>query len=262
MLILAGMVSMVFPAIWMICSSFKTLSEITAVPLRLLPQRLEWGNYLHALETTMGPRAFVNSIIVTGIVTGSSVATSLWGGFTFAKLRWRGRDKMFLVVLATLMVPGFLMIIPRYVIVSKLDLINTYGGVVLPYLITVFGVFMAKQFMLSIPDELMDAATVDGCSTWCSFWRIIVPLCKPIASVLAILTFNSFWDELLWGVMVLTTREMATVPVAIAYLKSQDYSFPEVQMAAGTLSILPVLIFFVVFQRYIIQGISLSGIKG
>jgi len=260
--ILAGLLFMVVPGIWMVLSSFKTRAEITAVPLTLLPEAFRWDNYARAIEQMKFTRVFANSLIVTTAVTLINLLTATWGGYTFGKLRWPGRDRLFVLLLTTLMIPGFLTIIPRYVLVSKLGMVNTYWGMVVPFMIGVFGIFLTKQYMLSIPDELVDAAKVDGCSALGIYWRIIVPLCKPIIAVLGIFVFEWSWDDLLWGILILTDRTMWTLPVAIANLRLQAGNLFELQMAGSTMSVVPVLIVFALLQRHIIRGVALSGMKG
>ena len=246
----------------MILSSFKTVLEITAVPLRLLPERFLWQNYAKAMEYTQFPRALLNSLIVTSAITVANVLTGTWGGYTFGKLRWPGRDTVFMVLLSTLMVPAFLTVIPRYLLVNWMGMINTYSGMVVPFLTGTFGIFLTKQYMLSIPDELVDAARVDGCSALGIYWYIILPMCRPIIAVLTITTLNQFWDALLWGLMILTKHDMFTIPVALSYLKDETDWMVELQMAGGTLAVVPVLIVFIIFQKQIIQGVALSGLKG
>lgn len=246
----------------MVLSSFKTRAEIAAVPMRLLPERWLWDNYVQAFEATKFPRVFGNSLIVVVSVTVVHVLTCTWGGYTFGKLRWPGRDKVFVLLLTTLMIPGFLTIIPRYVLVSKMGMVNTYWGMIVPFMVGVFGIFLTKQYMLSIPDELVDAAKVDGCSALGIYWRIIVPLCKPIIAVLGIFVFEWSWDDLLWGILILTDRTMWTLPVAIANLRLQAGNLFELQMAGSTMSVVPVLIVFAFLQRHIIRGVALSGLKG
>jgi len=260
--IIVGMIFMLIPGIWMFLSSFKTLTEVSAVPLRLLPERLVWQNYAVAIKTTLFPRALLNSIIVTSVITFANVVTGTWGGYAFGKLRWPGRDIVFSLLLSTIMIPAFLTVIPRYLLMNWMNLINTYGGMIVPFLIGTFGIFLTKQYMLTIPDELVDAATVDGCSALGIYWYIILPMCRPIIAVLTITTFTQFWDALLWGLMILTKREMFIIPVALSYLKDETDVLIHLQMAGGTLAVIPVLIVFIIFQKQIIQGVALSGLKG
>jgi multiple sugar transport system permease protein len=262
LVIIVGLIFMVLPGFWMVLSSFKTRAEIIAVPFQFWPEQLVWENYTRAIEHTKFFRVFANSLVVTVSITVANIFTCTWGGYTFGKLRWPGRDKVFLLLLSTMMIPGFLTLIPRYVLVAQLDLLNSYSGMIIPFLTGTFGIFLTKQYMLSIPDELTDAATVDGCSPLGIYWRIILPLSKPIIAVLAIFVFDWAWDDLLWGIMILTDREMWTIPVAIANLRAQAGTQVELQMAGSTLAVIPVIILFLFLQRHIIQGVALSGLKG
>lgn len=261
-IILLGIIFMVTPGLWMVLASFKTRAEIQAVPMQLLPETFRLDNYAKAIEYTKFPLVFMNSLIITLCITVANVFTCTWGGYTFGKLRWPGRDAMFMLLLSTMMIPGFLTLIPRYVLVAKLGLLNSYGGMIIPFLTGAFGIFLTKQFMTGIPNDLVDAATVDGCSAFGVYWRIILPMSKPIIAVLSIFVFDWAWDDLLWGIMILTDREMWTLPVAIANLRAQVGNQFEYQMAGSTLSIIPVILLFILLQRHIVQGVALSGLKG
>lgn len=261
-IILMGLVLMVIPGLWMVLASFKTQPEISAIPLTFWPETWRITNYVEAIDAMIFWRVFANSLIVTVAITVAHIFTSTWGGYTFGKLRWPGRDFVFLILLTTMMIPGFLTLIPRYVLVAKLELLNSYGGMIIPALMGTFGIFLTKQYMTSIPDELLDAATVDGCSALGTYWRIVLPLCKSIIAVLTIFVFDSAWDDLLWGSIILTDREMWTLPIAIANLRIQESNQYELQMAGSTLAVIPVVILFVILQRHIVQGVALSGLKG
>ena len=262
LIILIGLILMVTPGVWMVLASFKTRSEITAIPLRMLPDTLMFQNYTTAIEYTKFYDVFLNSLIITASITIANIFTCTWGGYTFGKLRWPGRDTVFLLILSTMMIPGFLTLIPRYILVAKMGMINTYAGMIIPFLTGAFGIFMTKQFMTGIPDELIDAATVDGCSALGIYWRIILPLCKPIIAVLALFVFDWAWDDLLWGIMILTDRARWTLPIAIVNLQVRTSNQYELQMAGATLAVIPVVCLFLVCQRYIVQGVTLSGLKG
>lgn len=261
-IILAGLIFMITPAVWMVLASFKTQSEISAIPLRFWPEVWRFSNYPEAMSAMKFWHVFGNSLLITISITVANVFTCTWGGYTFGKLRWPGRDFVFMLLLSTMMIPGFLTLIPRYVLVAKLGLLNSYGGMIIPFLTGTFGIFLTKQFMLSIPDELSDAATVDGCSAFGIYWRIILPMSKPIIAVLSIFVFDWAWDDLLWGIMILTDREMWTLPIAISNLRIQQSNQYELQMAGSTIAIIPVIILFLFLQRHIVQGVALSGLKG
>ncbi len=257
-----GIFLTVLPAVWMLMSSFKNMAEISAVPMTLLPDHLRIENYQKAIQLTRFPRVFTNSLIVTISITVANVFLCTWGGYTFSKLRWPGRDTVFLLILATMMIPSFLTLVPRYVLTAKLGMLNSYAGMIVPFMTGPFGIFLTKQYMLSIPGELTDAAMVDGASAFDIYWRIILPLCKPIVAVLAIFVFNWSWDDLLWGVMILTNRNNWTLPLAIADLRTQGLDQYDLQMAGSALAVIPVIIVFILLQKYIVQGVALSGIKG
>jgi multiple sugar transport system permease protein len=261
-IIVLGLIFMVTPGLWMVLASFKTRAEIQAVPMQLWPETFRLQNYARAIEFTKFGQVFLNSLIITIAITVANVFTCTWGGYTFGKLRWPGRDTVFMLLLATMMIPGFLTLIPRYVLVAKMGLLNSYGGMIIPFLTGAFGIFLTKQFMSGIPNELIDAATVDGSSALGVYWRIILPLSKPIIAVLAIFVFDWAWDDLLWGIMILTDREMWTLPVAIANLRVQAGNQFEYQMAGSTLAVIPVILLFIALQRHIVQGVALSGLKG
>jgi multiple sugar transport system permease protein len=258
----AGLVIMVVPALWLISSSLKTLAEVFAVPMRLLPQQPQWQNYIDAIETTHMGRSFRNSSILAVTSTVLAVFISTWGGYVFSKLEWRGREQVMTALLSTMMIPGFLTLIPKFVMVIKLGMMNSFAGVIVPGLVSTFGIFMCRQFMLSIPKDLTDAAIVDGCNVFGIYWRIILPLCKPVMAVLAISTFTGSWNNLLWPLMILTDQRLHTIPVTLAGLRTQEMFQYHIQMAGASIAVIPVIIIFLIFQRYIIEGVALTGIKG
>jgi multiple sugar transport system permease protein len=184
-------------------------------------------------------------------------------GYALAKMRFAGRDKVFLLVLGTLMVPGSVTVIPLYVLISMMGLTNSFGGLILPFLATAFGVFLMRQFMLGIPDELLEAARIDGASELRTFWQIVMPLATPALATLAILTFLGSWNSFFWPLIVATSQEMYTLPVALATFATGQYQADHGLLMAGSLVIvLPVLIVFILLQRLFTEGIATTGIKG
>ena len=165
-------------------------------------------------------------------------------------------------LLSTMMIPGFLTLIPKFVMVIKMGLMNSFAGIVVPGLVSTFGIFMCRQFMLSIPKDLSDAAIVDGCNLFGVYWRIILPLSKPVMAVLAISTFNGSWNSLLWPLMILTDHRLHTIPVTLAGLRTQEVFQYHIQMAGASIAVIPVVIIFLIFQRHIIEGVAMTGIKG
>lgn len=260
-IVLGGLVVTVLPGLWMVLASFKTRAEIQAIPLQFFPETLHLDNYVKAIELTQFPRALLASLLTTSLITVLHVIASTWGGYVFGKLRWPGRDKVFVLLLTTMMIPEFLTLVPRYVLVSRLGLINNYAAVMIPFVVAAFGIFLARQFIMAIPNELIDAATVDGCSSLGIYRHVILPNSRPVMAILAIMIFNSAWDDLLWSSLVLTRRELWTLPIAIANLRVQAQNLYELQMAASTLAVIPVVLLFVLLQRQIIKSVALSGIK-
>jgi multiple sugar transport system permease protein len=257
-----GMFLTLIPTAWMVFSSFKTLAEVQAIPFKMLPNQWLWENYTHVLRVTHMDRAFINSLILATTAAVVIVLTSSWGGYVFSKLEWPGRDKVLWLLISTMMIPGFLTLIPRYVVVIKLGLVNSFAGIIVPGLISTWGIFLTRQFMLGIPKDLTDAATVDGCNVFDAYWRVLLPLCTPVLAVLAIFTFDGSWNSLLWPMIVLLKRELWTIPIALNGLRTQEIFLYHYQMAGASIATIPVIITFLFLQRYIIQGVALSGLKG
>ncbi len=260
----AGAAVMMLPFGWMVLSSLMSAREVMARPIDWFPTPPRFGNYGELAEAIPLARMYVNSAAVTVAVTVGVLLTSSAAGYGFAKFRFPGRDLIFLLVLATLMIPFFVVLIPIFYVVSKLGWVDSYAGLIVPNLVTAFGVFLMRQYMLSLPDELLDAARVDGESEVGIYWRIVLPLSTPALGALGILAFVFHWNSFLWPLVVGRSEEMWTIPVGLNSLRVYASS-PEVinlQMAGAALAIVPVAIVFLVLQRYFVQGIALTGIKG
>jgi multiple sugar transport system permease protein len=259
-----GAAVMMLPFAWMVLSSLMSAREVMARPIDWFPTPPRFGNYAALAEAIPLARMYVNSTAVTVAVTVGVLLTSSAAGYGFAKFRFPGRDLIFLLVLATLMIPFFVVLIPIFYVVSKLGWVDSYAGLIVPNLVTAFGVFLMRQYMLSLPDELLDAARVDGESEVGIYWRIVLPLSTPALGALGILAFVFHWNSFLWPLVVGRSEEMWTIPVGLNSLRVYASS-PEVinlQMAGAALAIVPVAIVFLVLQRYFVQGIALTGIKG
>ena len=259
----AGAAVMMLPFAWMVLSSLMSAREVMARPIDWFPTP-RFGNFAALAEAIPLARMYVNSAAVTVAVTVGVLLTSSAAGYGFAKFRFPGRDLIFLLVLATLMIPFFVVLIPIFYVVSKLGWVDSYAGLIVPNLVTAFGVFLMRQYMLSLPDELLDAARVDGESEVGIYWRIVLPLSTPALGALGILAFVFHWNSFLWPLVVGRSEEMWTIPVGLNSLRVYASS-PEVinlQMAGAALAIVPVAIVFLVLQRYFVQGIALTGIKG
>jgi multiple sugar transport system permease protein len=257
-----GVIAMIIPFVWMILGSFKTTSEIRQYPTEFIPREPTLDNYAVLFGRLDFTTFFFNSFVVAVFVTLGNIVFSSMIGYALAKLEFRGKKLLFALVLGTLMIPVVVTFVPLFVLVANLGLVNSYPGLILPFLITPLGVFLMRQFMLSLPDDIIEAARIDGASEWRIFLRVIMPLCGPAVATLTILTFLGSWNNFLWPLVVATSEEMYTLPVALAlYSVGQNAAQYGLMMAGAVVVVVPVLIVFVVLQRYFVQGIALTGIK-
>jgi multiple sugar transport system permease protein len=257
-----GLVAMIMPFIWMILGAFKTDAEIRQYPTDFWPKEPTLDNFVTLFARLDFATFFFNSVVVAVFVTLGNIVFCSMVGYALAKLEFRGKKLLFALVLSTLMVPGVVTFVPLFVLTANLGLVNSYPGLILPFLITPLGVFLMRQFMLGLPDELIEAARIDGASEWRIFLRVIMPLCGPAIATLTILTFLASWNNFLWPLVVATTEDMYTLPVALAlYSVGQNAARYGLMMAGAVVVVVPVLIVFVALQRYFVQGISLTGIK-
>jgi multiple sugar transport system permease protein len=262
--LVVGAILMLLPFEWMIVASLMSPREIMTRPLVWLPALPQFENYARLAEAIPLGRMYLNSLVVTTAITCGILLSSSSAGYGFAKFHFPGRDALFLLVLATLMIPFFVFLIPVFYIVSQLGWVDTYQGLIVPHVVTAFGIFLMRQYMLSLPDELLDAARIDGASEFGIYWRIVLPLVGPALGALAILAFVYQWNSFLWPLIVIRSTELATIPIGLNSLREYA-SQPEVinlQMAGATAAIVPVLIVFALFQRWFVQGIALTGLKG
>ncbi len=257
-----GLVVVMSPFFWMAISAFKTEGEIRRVPPTWWPQAPTLDNFRELFERVDFPQFFTNSTLVATVVTLGNLVFCSMLGYVLAKFDFAGKQLLFRVVLGTLMIPGMVTLVPLFVLVANMGLVNTYGGLILPFLAAPFGVFLMRQFFLGIPDELIDAARVDGASEWRIFAQVVIPLAKPALATLSILTFLGSWNNFLWPLVVATTEDKYTLPVALAlYSTGQnqtDYGF---LLAGAVVVVVPVLVLFLLLQRHIVQGIAMTGIK-
>lgn len=259
---LAGMVVMILPFAWMLLGSLKSTAELRQVPPTIWPAELIWSNYVELFERLDFARYFFNSALVATAVTVGNLVLCSMLGYALAKLAFPGKRVMFGLVLATLMVPGIVTFMPLFVLVANLGLVNTHAGLALPFVAQAFGVFLMRQFIAGIPDELLDAARVDGAGEHYIFWRIVIPLTGPALATLAILTFLGSWNNFLWPLVVASTEDMYTLPVALALFSTgQHQTNLGLLMAGSVVVLIPVILVFVVLQRFFTQGIAMTGIK-
>ena len=260
-LLFAGCVIMLLPFFWMVTTSFKEESEVLRMPPQWLPKDWLWRNYIKAWNVAPFGRYFFNSFFMSITTTIGEVITTILAAYAFAKMRFFGKNVLFAILLATLMIPGQMLLIPNYVTITRLGWFNRYEALIIPWLASVFGIFLLRQFFRSIPDELQDAARIDGCSRLRFLWQIVVPLSKPAIMTVALLKFIGSWNAFLWVLIMTNSDKMRTVPVGLTLFSSEVGTAYEQLMAASVLAIIPVLILFFFTQKQFIQGVARTGIK-
>lgn len=260
LILLAGGLMMIFPFVWMVVSSLKSASEIYT--LSLVPPNPSLANYREVLNETPFIRWFANSLLVAGITTASVAFFDSLVGYVLAKFRFPLRQVIFLIILSTLMVPTEMLVIPWYVLSINMGWTDSYWGIMFPGVISAFGIFLMRQFFLGVPDDILDAARIDGFSEFRIFWTIALPLVRPAVAALCIFTFLGNWNAYIWPLIVVRSEEMRTLPVGIAFFSSESGSAFHLIMASAAMATIPVIIVFLIFQRQIIKGIALTGVKG
>jgi multiple sugar transport system permease protein len=257
-----GLVLLVGPFLWMLLGSFRPDRELKEVPPSWLPEDPTLENYRTLFTTLDFPRFFFNTAFVAIAITLGNLVFCSMLGYALAKLRFPGKRFIFLLVLGTLMVPGVVTFVPLFVLVSNLGMTNSYPGLIFPWLAGPFGVFLMRQFILSLPDELIQAARMDGANEFRIFTSVIIPLCKPALATLGILTFLTSWNMFLWPLVVAQSEERYTLPVALAiYAIGENRSDFGLLMAGSVVVIAPILLVFLILQRHFVQGIAMTGIK-
>lgn len=260
--ILLGLAAIyVGPFLFSVSISFNANQDVFRWPIRLLPEEWTIQNYLDIWEDLPFGIWLFNSVVITLVQTVSNVFFAALAGFTFARLRFPGRNFIFSLFLASLMIPGIIMLVPKFLILNELRLINTYTALILPGLINIVNIFLMKQFFETIPRDLEDAARIDGCGYFRMFWQIFLPISKPALAAVAIYSFQGSWNEFLWPVIVSITEEMFTLPVGMAFLRHEFKVQWPLLMAGTVLISIPTMIIFLVFQRHFVQGIATSGMK-
>ncbi|HZQ07363.1 MAG TPA: carbohydrate ABC transporter permease [Anaerolineae bacterium] len=255
---------MVLPFFWMISASLMTSQEIQRLPPPFLPAVAQFQNYVEVAKVVPMARAYANSLLVTIFSVAGILFTSSLCGFAFAKYQFPGRDVIFLLILASMMIPFFVILIPVFYIVKQFGWINNYAGVVVPGMVSAYGIFLMRQFIQDIPDELLDAARIDGASEFRIYWQIIIPLSGAALATLGSFNFVTIWNSFLWPLLILQSRDLWTVPLALNSLRTfgAEARVLNLQMAGTALSVIPALIGFLFLQRYFVRGISLTGLKG
>ncbi|HET7267994.1 MAG TPA: carbohydrate ABC transporter permease [Oleiagrimonas sp.] len=251
-----------FPLAWMASVSFMQSGATSSLPPPLLPTDPTLGNYQRLFALNGMGRYLANSFIVAGGITLVSLLFNLMAGYAFAKLRFRGRERLFRWLIGALVIPMQVTMMPLFLMLRDMGLVNTYIGVMLPMFATVFGIFLVREYTRTVPDELLEAARIDGASEWRIFVQIVLPLLKPIIVTLAIFTFLAAWNDFMWPLIVLTGQEHYTLPVALAAMSREHVQDSELMMAGAVVTTVPVLVLFLALQRYYMQGLLLGSVKG
>lgn len=255
-------ITSIFPFLWMISTSFKDTYVLYRFSLELIPKEPTLMNYVDMLTKTNFLVWGKNSVIVTSFTIFLSLFFNSLAAYAFAKKEFWGRNVLFIIVLGTMMIPINVLIIPVFVLFANLNLVDTYLGLIIPGIASGFAIFLLRQYMLTIPNQLIDAAKIDGCSEFGIYYKIVLPLCKPALSALAILIFVWSWNVFLWPLILTTRDSMRTLPVGIAVFQGQYVTRWGLIMAGASFLFFPTLLIFLAFQRYFIRGIALSGLKG
>lgn len=262
LVLLAGALWMLVPFLWMLSTSFKASSAALKVPPDLIPHPFTLANYRRVADVFPIARVFLNSVFVAVTASAGQVLVASLAAYAFARIRWKAREAVFLLFLATLMIPQQVTLIPQFIEMKYLGWINSYQALILPGMFSAFGIFLLRQFFLSIPAALSEAAFVDGASHWTVYWRIVLPLSRPALATLSVFAFMQNWNSFLWPLVVTTRPELMTLPLGLATLQGRYYTDWSLVMAGAVLNVLPMILAYLVAQKQFVQGVTLSGIKG
>lgn len=261
-LAITGAVLTLLPAVWMVSASFMQSGEANSVPPPIWPKDPTFKQYLSLFTRLDMAKHFFNSAFVAVSATVLSVLINGMAGYAFGKLHFRGRDGFFRTLVTGLVVPAQIGMLPLFLLLRELGLVNTYAGLLIPYLASIFGIFLVRQYVQGIPDELLDAARIDGTGEMRIFWTVVFPIIRPILVTLATFTFLAVWNDFMWPLIILTDSSKQTLPVALANLSGEHVLDTELMMAGAVITVLPALLVFLAFQRTYIQGITAGGVKG
>jgi ABC-type glycerol-3-phosphate transport system permease component len=261
LVLVVGALVVAFPLYWMFATAVRPKKEIFSGGLDLVPSTFVWSNFSDAWNKLPWDQFYINSIAIVAIAVPVTVFINLLAGYTFAKYKFPGRDILFLLMISTLMIPIQVIMVPEFLIVAKLGWVNTWWGVLVPRAAEAFGLFMVRQFMVSIPDELIEAARLDGAGEFTIFRRVVLPLSWPVIAVLSIFTFMWRWNDFAWPLVVLQEQSAYTVPLGLSLMQGQYFTDWTGLMSMSLLSIIPMMLVFIFFQRYFIQGIASTGLK-
>lgn len=256
-----GAVIMVLPFIWMLSTAFKPQAEVFRLPPSLIGSRIEFGNFSRVSARFPFWLFFLNSLKISAIVVIAQLVTSSMAGFGFARLKFRGRETLFFFYLATMMIPAQVTIIPNFLLMGNLGLVNTHQALYLPALVSAFGTFLMRQFFITVPPALEEAAKIDGCTPFGVYWRVFLPLSTPMTATLAIFVLMSIWNEYYNPLIYITTVEKMTLPLGLALMQGMYSTDWTVLMAGTTLSLIPIITAFLLAQDLFVKGVMLSGVK-
>ena len=259
-----GAFIMIMPFLYMIIGSFKPSVDIVSLKFKLFSQNWTLDNYKYTFATSDIPRAYLNSIIVTVSIVLITIITSTAVGFLLAKYKFKGRELLFYVLLASMMIPAFTSLIPIYILAVKLKLTGNYLGLIFPSIMSAFNIFLMRQFIRGIPDELIESARIDGASDWFIFLKIIIPIAKPAIAIIGIFSFLGAFNDYIWPLVVISDMKLRTLPLILAKYAVFEQGPANVgaSFASATIVVLPILIVYAFFQRFFIKGITLTGMKG
>jgi multiple sugar transport system permease protein len=260
--LLAGAALALLPMVWMISASLMRPGEAMTYPPKLFPAEVTFEHYRSVFTTLNMRRYLLNSALIAFTATAVSLVVNSMAGYAFAKLRFRGRDGVFRVLGAGLVIPAQVAMLPLFLLMKQLGLVNTYWGVMIPVFASIFGIFLIRQYATAIPDDLLDAARVDGASELRIYRSIVLPVIAPILATLAIWTFLTTWNDFMWPLIVLSDEARYTLPVALANLSGEHVQDTELMMAGSVVTVVPVLLAFLALQRYYMRGIMAGSVKG
>lgn len=260
--LIVGALVMVFPFAWMVSTSLTADAQLFVTPPQLIPDPAQPENYARVADAFPIGRFALNSAVVAVVTTLLQLITSAMGAYAFARIRFPGREALFIVYLATLMVPMQVIVVPLFIEMRLIGQVNSYGGLILPGIASAFGTFLLRQYFLSLPLELEEAAWMDGASRWTVFSRIVLPLSGPALATFGIFAFMASWNAFLWPLLVVSDTELMTLPVGLSNLHGRYVTEWNLVMAGATLSVIPIVIVYLAAQRYVVRGIALSGLKG
>jgi len=250
------------PFFWMVSTSLKEAKALTVLPIQWFPEKISFDGFVKIFDVFPFGRAIFNSIFISTLITFVTVMSACMAAYVFSKIKFRGREVLFGIYIATMMIPANITMIPNYLTLKHLSLLNSYVGIMLPSLFNAFGTFMIRQYMRTIPDDFVEAAVLDGASHFRIFFRMILPLSKPAVATLTVITFMGAWNDYLWPLIVLTDKNKMTLPVGLSLLNGLHQSDYNMLMAGALISMIPILLIYTFAQRYFEQGLSVGGIKG